>query len=143
MTFRNPSAEIIRSILQSARTVAVVGYSPDPSRPSHRIASALQRFGYRIIPVRPGIESGLGVPAYPRLTAIPVEIQVDIVDVFRAPEHVPDVVTDCIARGLTRLWLQDDVVHEPAAERALAHGMTVVMNRCISRDYHALIGLSQ
>lgn len=140
MAHRNPSTEQLRTMLERARTIAVVGYSANPDRPSQRIARALQRFGYRVIPVRPGLAEGLGERAYARLADIPADIAVDIVDVFRASEHVPEVLADVRARGLKQLWLQDGIVHESAAAQAATAGVTVVMDRCISRDYNALIG---
>jgi predicted CoA-binding protein len=133
MPFVNPSPEAIQKLLASARTIAVVGFSPKPSRPSHQIAHGLQSVGYRVIPVRPALHEGLGEQAYPSLSAIPHPV--DIVDVFRAPRYVPAIVDECLALGLKVLWLQDGVVHRAAAERAVAGGMTVVMDRCILRDY--------
>src|SRR3990170_8616068 len=116
MTFHNPTEEEIKALLKRVRTVAVVGLSPRPGRPSHMVASNLQGFGYRIIPVRPAVESALGEKAYPNLRAVPEKI--DLVDVFRAPEHVDDIVDECIALAVPALWLQDGVVNEPAAARA-------------------------
>ena len=87
MTFRNPEPEAIRELLRSVKTIAVVGFSPKPGRASHNIARQLQRFGYRIIPVRPGISEGLGEKAYPNLSAVPDPI--DLVNVFRSPGQVP------------------------------------------------------
>lgn len=135
--FRNPSASAIRELLAEVRSIAVVGFSPKPERPSHRIGRALQGFGYRVIPVHPALAEGLGEKAYRRLRELPEPP--DLVDVFRAPEHVEAVVDDCIAIGVRRLWLQDGVVNEAAAERAAAAGITVVMDRCIWRDYRALM----
>jgi uncharacterized protein len=136
MSFANPSQDRIRALLAAARTVAVVGFSPNIMRPSHRIARGLQSVGYCIIPVRPGIDAGLGEQAYPALGAVPHPI--DIVDVFRAPVHVPAIVDECLRLGLPALWLQDGVIHEAAALRACAGGMTVVMDRCLLRDHYSL-----
>lgn len=133
MTFSNPSQDSVCHTLQRIHTIAVVGLSPNPDRPSFRVASALQRFGYRIVPVRPLVQEVLGEKAYADLESIP--FKVDLVDVFRAPEHVPALVDSCIALGIPRLWLQDGVVHEEAAQRAQAAGITVVMDRCIWRDH--------
>ncbi len=133
----NPSPEAIRALLQRVRTIAVVGLSPRPDRPSYAVARALQRFGYRIVPVRPAVAEVLGEKAYARLTDIP--FPVDLVDVFRAPEHVPALVEEAIAIGAPAIWLQDGIVHEAAAERACAAGLTVVMDRCIYRDYLSLM----
>lgn len=134
-TFRNPDAAAIRALLQSVRTIAVVGLSPNPRRPSHGVARALQQFGYKVIPVRPAVAEVLGEKAYPRLSDIAEPF--DLVDVFRRPEHVAGIVDECVALGVKAIWLQDGVVDEAAAERAVAGGITVVMDRCIYRDYLA------
>jgi predicted CoA-binding protein len=136
--FQNPSTEVIREILRTIKTVAVVGFSPKPDRPSYNVTRALQDFGYRIIPVRPHLAEGLGQRAYARLTDLP-EVP-DLVDVFRAPDAVDEIVDECIAMGVKRLWLQETVVNEPAAQRAQAAGILVVMDRCIFKDYRALLG---
>ncbi len=130
--FNNPPLDAICSMLQSLRTIAVVGLSPHPYRPSNRIARLLQANGYRIIPVRPVVTEVLGEKAYARLADIPEAI--DLVNVFRSPEHVAGIVDDCLALGLGRIWLQDGVVCPASAERAKRAGMTVVMDRCIGRD---------
>lgn len=130
--FTNPDTETIRQMLKQIRTVAVVGLSSNESRPSYRVAHGLQSLGYRIIPVRPMVEEVLGEHAYPDLESLP-EIP-DIVDVFRAAEHVPAIVDSCINLGIKRIWLQDGVVHEAAAQRAADAGITVIMNRCMWRD---------
>lgn len=132
MTFRNPEPEQIRQLLHSIRSIAVVGLSPNRSRPSFGVASGLQSLGYRIIPVRPMVAEVLGEKAFPDLESLP-ELP-DIVDVFRAPEHVPAIVETCIKLGIKRLWLQDGVIHEEAAQRAIDAGITVVMDRCMWRD---------
>ncbi|MBE7460956.1 MAG: CoA-binding protein [Burkholderiales bacterium] len=134
--FRNPDPEAICALLREAKTIAVVGLSPNPARPAFRIAQALQRFGYRVIPVRPKVESVLGEKAYAALSDVPEKI--DLVDVFRAPEHVGPLVDECLRLGIRRIWLQDGVVNEEAAEKAVAGGMTVVMDRCIWRDLENL-----
>ena len=138
MTFTNPSPEDICKLLREVHNVAVLGLSPNPGRASFHVAQALQSFGYRIIPVRPMVAEVLGERAYPDLESLP-EVP-DIVDVFRAPEHVPAIVDSCIKLGIKNLWLQDDVVHEEAALRAQQAGITVVMNRCMFRDYTQLCG---
>lgn len=136
MTFYNPSPEDICRLLRESHTVAVVGLSPNTSRPSFNVAKALQDFGHRIVPVRPLITDVLGEQVYADLESIP--FQVDIVDVFRAPEHVPAIVDSCIKLGIKKLWLQDGVVHEEAALRAQHAGITVVMDRCMFRDHTQL-----
>lgn len=133
MAFKNPSSEEIGRLLAGAKTIAVVGLSPRPDRPSHGVAAAMQRFGYRILPVHPALEAVLGEKAYPDLDHLPGPV--DIVDVFRAPEHVDAIVDQCIVHKLPALWLQEGVVNEAAAERARQAGITVVMDRCIYKDY--------
>ena len=130
--FTNPDTETIRQMLKQIHTVAVVGLSSNESRPSFRVARGLQSLGYRIIPVRPMVEAVLGERAWPDLESLP-EIP-DIVDVFRAAEHVPAIVDSCIKLGIKRIWLQDGVVHEAAAQRAAEAGITVIMDRCMWRD---------
>ncbi len=140
--FRNPERPAIEALLRRARVIAVVGLSADPSRPSHGVAAALQRWGYRIIPVTPAAPEVLGARSVPDLDRLgdvlgPGE-RVDIVDVFRRPEHVAGIVDDCIRLGLPALWLQDGVVDAAAAERAAAAGILTVMDRCIFRDRAAM-----
>lgn len=130
--FTNPDTEIIRQLLQQIKTVAVVGLSPNESRPSFRVARGLQNLGYRIIPVRPMVAEVLGETAYPDLESLP-ELP-DIVEVFRAADYVTAIVESCIRLGIKRIWLQEGVVHEAAAQRAVEAGMTVVMDRCMWRD---------
>ncbi|MGE5241268.1 MAG: CoA-binding protein [Bacteroidota bacterium] len=137
-TFQNPTEEQIEDLLKRVRSIAVVGLSPRPNRPSHQVASQMQRFGYRIIPVRPAVDSVLGEKAYASLEKLPE--RVDLVDVFRAPEHVDAIVDHCIRLGLPAVWLQDGVVNVPAARRARDAGMFVVMDRCVYRDYLRFFG---
>ena len=136
MAFINPAPEEICHLLRESHTVAVVGLSPNPARPSFNVAKALQGFGHRILPVRPLVESVLGEKAYPDLESLP-EVP-DLVDVFRAAEHVPAIVDSCIRLGIKKLWLQDGIVHEAAALRAQQAGITVVMDRCMLRDHSRL-----
>ncbi|MBU6422163.1 MAG: CoA-binding protein [Gammaproteobacteria bacterium] len=137
MAFRNPPPEQIRALLQRVRRIAVVGLSPNPARPSYGVARSLQQFGYQIVPVRPAVDEVLGEKAYPDLRSVPGPV--DLVDVFRAPEHVDGIVDDCIALHVPALWLQEGVVNAPAAERARQAGIMVVMDRCIYKDYRALL----
>jgi len=137
MTFQNPTPDEIRDLLQRAKTIAVVGLSPKPGRPSFGVSEAMQRFGYRIVPVRPAVESVLGEKAYARLADIP--FPVDLVDVFRAAEHIPAVVDECLAIKTPAIWIQEGIVHDEAAQKARAAGLTVVMDRCIYKDYMALM----
>jgi predicted CoA-binding protein len=133
MKFENPSPQDICKLLGEVHTIAVVGLSPNTARPSFGVAKALQSFGYRIFPVRPLVTEVLGEKAYPDLESLP-ELP-DIVEVFRAAELVPAIVDSCIKLGVKKLWLQDGVIHEEAALRAQQAGITVVMNRCMYRDY--------
>jgi uncharacterized protein len=135
--FQNPSADEIRALLREVKTVAVLGLSDNPARPSYRVARALQGFGYRVVPVRPAQTEVLGEQAYASLADVPMVP--DLVDVFRAPEHVPGIVDECIAKGVRRLWLQEGVVNEAAADKARAAGIAVVMDRCIWKEYVALM----
>ena len=131
--FVNPGPDGIRALLQRVKTIAVVGLSAAPTRPSHRVAAALQGFGYRIIPVNPALSDVLGERAWPSLRELPGPV--DLVDVFRESRHVAGLVEDCLSLQLPALWLQDGVIDVAAAQRARAAGMTVVMDRCLYRDY--------
>jgi hypothetical protein len=186
MTFNNPEPDKIRQLLHQVHSIAVVGLSPNPARPSFRVAQGLQGFGYRIVPVRPRhggaepsgagvaashllpqsagyaitsdlasvvgspsrmassstsnvsevrpmVDEVLGEKAYPDLESLP-ELP-DIVDVFRAAEHVPAIVDSCIKLGIKNLWLQEGIINEEAALRAREAGINVVMDRCMWRDY--------
>ncbi len=132
----NPEPKEICELLRGVKTIAVLGLSPKEDRPSFRVARGMQDHGYRIIPVRPAVKEVLGEKAYPDLAAVPDAI--DLVDVFRAPEFVDAIVDDCIRLGIKRLWLQEGVVNQAAAEKAQAAGITVVMDRCVWRDYNSL-----
>lgn len=138
MAFSNPPLEEIRALLERVRSIAVVGLSSKTHRPSYKVASALQRFGYRIIPVRPTAEEILGEKVYPDLASVTERI--DLVDVFRAPEHVDAVIDACISLRLPAVWLQEGVVNEAAAQRARAAGLMIIMDRCVYRDYVRLFG---
>ncbi len=126
----------ITEILDSARTIAVVGLSHKRYRPSHGVAEYLKRAGYRIIPVNPNEAEVLGERCYPDLDAVAEPI--DIVDIFRRSEFVPEIVEAAIRKGARLIWMQEGVVHEEAAERARAAGIAVVMDRCILKDHRRL-----
>jgi uncharacterized protein len=142
MPFQNPPPEAIAALLKSARTIAVLGLSDNPARPSCSVALAMQRYGYRIIPVNPALKTWQGIPAIPDLGHLGSVLRpgdkVDVVNVFRQPEHVAAIVDECLALRLPALWLQLGVVDEAAAERARTGGMTVVMDRCIYVDRAAM-----
>jgi predicted CoA-binding protein len=135
--FANPPPEEIRSLLERVRTIAVVGLSPKPDRPSHRIARRLKEWGYRVLPVRPAVTEVLGERAYARLADLPE--RPDLVDVFRSADEIGPIVDECIALGIPAIWIQEGIVNEPAARRACDAGMFVVMDRCISVDYRRLM----
>ena len=120
-------------ILQSVRTIAVVGLSGKRFRPSYGVAEYLQRSGYRIIPVNPEEREVLGEKSYPDLDSVPGEV--DVVDIFRRSEFVPEIVEAAIRKGAKVVWMQEGVFHEEAAERAREAGLTVVMDRCILKDH--------
>jgi predicted CoA-binding protein len=126
---QNPPDAIIRQLLEDAKTIAVVGASSDPSRPSHGIFSQLLSYGYHVVPVNPNETLVLGQAAFPRLADVPFPI--DIVNVFRRSEHVLEVADAAIAVGAKVLWLQSGVYNEAAADRAKAAGLVVVMDACI------------
>jgi len=131
----NATDREIAEIVKTARTIAVVGISAKPERDSHRVAAYLQRAGYRIVPVNPGLDEVLGERCYPSLAAIPPAIQVDVADVFRRVEHLPAVVEDAIARGVPVVWFQSGLRHDGAAARARAAGLSVVQDRCLKVEH--------
>lgn len=124
----------IREILKESKVIAVVGFSANAARPSHYVAAYLQAKGYRVIPVNPGLagQIALGETVYPDLAAIPAEIAVDMVDIFRAPEAVPRIVDEALAAlpSLKTIWMQLGVISPEGAEKARAAGKKVVMDRC-------------
>ncbi|MCL6453120.1 MAG: CoA-binding protein [Alicyclobacillus sp.] len=127
--FHNPSNEALGQILRDARTIAVVGLSANPDRESYLVSAEMQRRGYRIVPVNPRVTEVLGEAAYARLTDIP--FPVDIINVFRRSEALPDVVREAVQTAAPVIWAQLGVYNEEAAEIAAAHGRTMVMDRCI------------
>jgi predicted CoA-binding protein len=124
----------VRALLQ-ARTIAVIGLSDDSSKPSNYVSAHMQRLGHRILPVNPALAEVLGEKSYPSLSALPVKP--DLVNVFRLPKFIPAIVDEMIALGLPAIWIQQGILHPEAAAKAEAHGIQVVMDRCImveSRD---------
>jgi len=130
-----PEPDPIAELLKRARTIAVVGLSPNPLRPSHGVTAYMQNQGYRIIPINPQIEECLGERAYASLLDVPEKI--DIVNIFRRPEFVEEVVDQAIHLKVPVIWMQEDVIHEKAAEKARKAGIFVVMDRCILKEHHA------
>ena len=125
----------ITELLKSAKTIAVVGLSDNPMRPSHGVSAYMQSHGYRIIPVNPQVDFCLGEKAYASLADVPEKI--DIVNIFRRPEFVEEIVDETIRLKLPAIWMQEEVIHEKAAEKARAAGIFVIMDRCILKDHRA------
>jgi len=125
----------IAELLKRSKTIAVIGLSDNPMRPSYDVSQYMQQHGYRIIPVNPGVQQVLGEKSYASLADISEKI--DIVNVFRRPAHVPEIVDEVIRLKLPALWLQEGVVHEEAAEKARQAGIYVVMDRCILKEHWA------
>ena len=126
----------ISELLQKSRTIAVVGISNKRYRPSHSVSEYMQRAGYRIIPVNPEETEVLGEKCYPDLDSIPEHV--DIVDIFRRPEFVPEIVEAAIRIGARAVWMQEGVIHKEAARRAEEAGLSVVMDRCILKEHRSL-----
>ena len=130
-----PETDPITELLTRAKTIAVVGLSNSPMRPSHGVSAYMQTHGYRIIPVNPGIQESLGEKSYASLLDVPEKI--DIVNIFRRPEFVEEVVDQAIQLKVPAIWMQEDVIHERAAEKARQSGIFVVMDRCILKEHRA------
>jgi predicted CoA-binding protein len=129
----NQSPDPITDLLKKSKTIAVVGLSSSPLRPSYGVSAYLQGQGYRIIPVNPEIKGALGEKAYTSLSEVPEKI--DIVDVFRRSEFVPEVVDEAIKLKVPAIWLQEGVIHEAAAQKARKAGLLVVMDRCLLKEH--------
>ena len=127
------ASDEIGELLKRARTIAVVGLSDSPLRPSFGVSAYMQEQGYRIIPVNPSISGALGEKAVASLSDIREKI--DIVDIFRKSEAVPSIVEEAIKLGVPAIWMQEDVIHEPSAEKARKAGIFVVMDRCILKEH--------
>lgn len=137
ISYRLPKDETIKKILTESKTIAVVGLSKDPLRPSNEVATYLKEHGYRIIPVNPTVDEVLGEKSYPSLDDVPEEI--DIVDIFRRSEDVPPVVEAAIRKKARVVWMQEGIVNHAAAERAMENGLAVVMDRCTKKEHMRLI----
>ncbi len=130
-----PQNDPIADLLKRSKTIAVVGLSDSPLRASHGVSAYMQSHGYRIIPVNPNIQECLGEKAYATLADVPEKI--DIVNIFRRPEYVEGIVDQAIQLKAPAIWMQEDVVHEKAAEKARKSGIFVVMDRCILKEHRA------
>jgi predicted CoA-binding protein len=133
-----PAREDLRALLRRARTIAVVGLSPKPERPSNSVARYLQRAGYRVVPVNPGHAEILGEPSYPTLTAAARDQPLDVIDVFRRSEQAGVVVDEAITLHPLLIWLQQGVVDPEAQSRAEAEGVPFVMDRCLAVEHRLL-----
>ncbi|MDE1175441.1 MAG: CoA-binding protein [Edaphobacter sp.] len=135
-------ASVVRAMLgrppEEPRTIAVIGLSENPDKPSHYVPAYMQEYGYRILPVNPSIESVLGEKAYASLSELPVKP--DVVNVFRLPKFIPAIVEEMVALGLKNIWVQQGIVHQEAAARAEAAGIGVVMDRCIMVEHRMILG---
>lgn len=132
----NASSAEIAEILRNAKTIAVVGLSPKPDRPSHGVTAYMQSQGYKIIPVNPGHAEILGEKSYKSLLEVPEPV--DIVNIFREPSAVPEIVDQAIAKKAKVIWMQEGIVHNAAADKARAAGLKVVMNKCIYKEHARL-----
>jgi predicted CoA-binding protein len=131
--------ETIRTILEKSKTIAVLGLSDNPDRAAFHVSKYMQQEGYRIIPVHPGADKALGEKAYPSLdAAYAAEGRIDLVDVFRASQYVPEIVKDVMRLKIPYLWLQEGVCHDEAVQWAEAGGVQVVMDRCIYKEHARL-----
>ena len=130
-----PQSDPVAALLKRSKTIAVIGLSANPQRASHGVSAYMQTHGYRIIPVNPHIEESLGEKAYASLLDVPEKI--DIVNIFRRSEFVEAVVDQAIQLNVPAIWMQEDVIHERAAEKARKAGIFVVMDRCILKEHRA------
>ena len=133
-----PDSDPIADLLKRSRTIAVVGLSNSPMRPSHGVSAYMQTQGYRIIPVNPTIHGSLGERSYASLLEVPEKI--DIVNIFRRPEYVEEIVDQAIRLKIPAIWMQESVIHERAAEKARRAGVFVIMDRCILKEHRARFG---
>jgi predicted CoA-binding protein len=136
LPLQNATSEEIRQLLKTVRTIAVVGLSNKPERDSYHVAEYMQRQGYRIIPVNPSVGTVLGETAYDRLEDVPDRI--DLVNIFRRLDAVPEVVTSAINIGARAVWMQEGIVHNAAAQQARDAGLQVVMNKCLLKEHRRL-----
>ena len=132
----------IYELLSRTKTIAVVGLSENPMRPSHGVSAYMQAAGYKIVPVNPQIAEALGEESYPSLLEMPraVAEKIDLVDVFRRPQYVDEIVEQAIQLKIAAIWLQEGVIDERAAEKARKAGMFVVMDRCVLKEHRARFG---
>ena len=133
-----PKTDPIRELLERSRTIAVVGLSDSPLRPSYGVSAYMQAHGYKIIPVNPSIPEALGEKSYSSLLEVPARI--DIVNIFRRPEFVEEIVDQAIQLKVPAVWMQEEVIHQKAAEKAKRAGLFVAMDLCILKEHRARFG---
>jgi predicted CoA-binding protein len=133
-----PKTDSIRELLQRSKTIAVVGLSDSPMRPSYGVSAYMQAQGYKIIPVNPSITEALGEKSYASLLEVPEKI--DIVNIFRRPEYVEEIVDQAIQLKVPAVWMQEEVIHQKAAEKAKRAGLFVAMDVCILKEHRARFG---
>jgi predicted CoA-binding protein len=136
-TYSLPADDELVVLFKRVKSIAVIGLSPKPDRPSHRVAKHMQQFGFEIIPVRPAVKEVLGVKAYSSLLEVP--FAVDLVNVFRAPKYVPELTEQCIDKKVHSLWLQEGVVDLESANHACSKNIFTVMDKCIYKEYVRLM----
>ena len=136
--WKNPDDGVIKKLLDTSRTIAVVGMSSNPDRPSYGVSEFLISAGYNVIPVNPKEKEILGQRSYPDLKSIPDKI--DIVDVFRKPDAAPEIVKEAVEIGASAVWLQESVLSYDAFATGEKAGLTMIMDRCIFKEYHRLFG---
>ena len=132
-----PNDEALIELFKRVKSIAVIGLSPKPDRPSHRVTKHMQEFGFEIIPVRPAVSEILGAKAYASLTEIP--FAVDLVNVFRAPKYVAEITEQCIDKKISALWLQEGVIDVESANKACKENIFTVMDKCIYKEYVRLM----
>lgn len=137
ISYHLPNDEELIALFERVKSIAVIGLSPKPDRPSHRVAKHMQAFGFRIIPVRPAVKEVLGAKAYASLLDIP--FAVDVVNVFRAPKYVAELTEQCIDKNVSSLWLQEGVIDIESANRACRENIFTVMDKCIYKEYVRLM----
>ena len=137
ITYSMPSDEEIIELFERVKNIAVIGLSPKPDRPSHRVAKHMQDFGFEIIPVRPAVNEVLGVKAYASLAEVPYTVC--LVNVFRAPKYIAELTEQCIDKKISALWLQEGVVDVESANRSCENNIFTVMDKCIYKEYVRLM----
>lgn len=135
--WENPGSDELKSLLEKAQTIAIVGLSSNEKRPSYGVAKFLKEKGYKIIPINPGADEILGEKAYPDLSSLPE--MADIVDVFRRPEHVPEIVAEAGRNNARVVWLQEGVISPKAFRNGRESGLTMIMDRCMAKEYRKLM----